>query len=150
MKYIQDSDWALYKEIIDGVHEDFNQDTITLMSKVRVRNRYQEDTNRESNYNHIPLKCLIQYNVFRTWPMTKETDSGSTDAESIVVLLNNTYLSSINMLTTEGNLDYDPGNDLFEFRGHIYRDAGNTPISQAKDNPLLTLIILKRLPKDTP
>lgn len=146
MAYIPDNIWDKYKDIINNVHSDFNQDSLTLFKKVKAFDRFKEG---EATYNEITLKCLVQYNIFRTWPMTDETDAGALDQESIAIYLNNKYLKDNGYLTVEGNLDFDPGNDYFIFQGQKYRSSGETPVSQAKNEPLFTLLILKRNPTQT-
>ena len=92
----------------------------------------------------IKLNCLVQFNMFRTWPMTEETASGALDKESIAVYLNNAYLKSLGYLSNEGTFKFDPGVDFFKYRGQKYRSSGETPAAQAHDEPLFTLLILKR------
>lgn len=146
MSLISDSDWLEYTNLINEVHSDFNQDIITLFKKDPKLNRYSEEN---IGYTKISLLGLIQYNIFRTWPMTKETTAGGLDEESIAVYFNNKYLSDNGYLTSNGNLDFDPGLDYFEFNGVRYRSAGETPVAQAKSLPLLTILILKRTPVNT-
>lgn len=147
MTYVTDAQWQEYKDIINGVHDDFNQDTLTWKKFTKSLNRYSEDDSKA--YTDISLKCLVQYNMFRTWPMTKETDSGALDKESIAVYLNSKYLSDLGYMNVEGSFEFDPGNDKFVFKGQEYRSAGETPVAQAKDEPLLTILILKRTPTNT-
>lgn len=147
-KFISDKVWTRYKRAIDDVHSDFNQAIIVWKKYIENLSRYGDDSVKQT-YLDIPLQVLIQYNMFRTWPMTSETDSGALDMESITVYINNTYLQSIGYLTSEGNLGFDPGMDYFEYNGQSYRASGETPVSQAKDTNLFTFLILKRLPTKT-
>lgn len=146
MSYITDAEWAEYRDIIDEAHSDFNQQVIKLWKKDPGIDRYQEN---DVTYTDTDLLCLIQYNIFRTWPMAKDTPSGILDEESIAIYLNITYLNSISMLTADGNLKFDPGVDYFELQGLRYRSAGETPVAQAKNQPLMLLLILKRIPINT-
>lgn len=147
-KFINDRIWEKYKKIINTVHNDFNQATLVWKKFTEKLNRYGDDSN-EPNYTDIPLNVLIQYNMFRTWPMTQETDSGALDAESITVYINNKYLSDLGYITINGNFDFDPGMDYFIYKGQQYRSSGETPVSQAGDTDLFTFLILKRVPTKT-
>jgi hypothetical protein len=144
--YIPDSIWTKYKDIINNAHDDFNKDIISLFTTKKSLDRFSEG---KLGYDSIDLECLVQYNVFRTWPMTKGTTSGDLDEESITVYLNNKYLSTIGLISTSGNFKFNPGSDYFIFKGQRYRSSGETPVSQAKDEPLFTLLILKRTPTRT-
>lgn len=148
-RFISDVIWAKYKSIINGVHDDFNQDTIVLMRRKAGLTQFNEDPYSSADFDTISLKCLIGYNVFRTWPMVDETDTGALDKESITVYLNNKYLNDNGHLTIDGNLYFDPGTDYFIFNGQRYRSSGETPVSQANDEPLFTMLILKRLTTST-
>lgn len=146
--YINDSVWDKYKSIINNAHYDFNQATIVWKKHNEILNRFNDDSVKPT-FTDIPLKGLIQYNMFRTWPMTQETDSGALDAESITVYFNNQYLSDLGYITEEGNFGFDPGKDYFTYKGQFYRSSGETPVSQAKDTDLFTFLILKRVPTET-
>jgi hypothetical protein len=80
--------------------------------------------------------------------MTDETVSGALDKENIVAMLNRDYLDGLGYLTADGMIDIDPGVDIFFHLGLEYRSAGETPISQAGDNPLHYYLVLKR--EETP
>jgi hypothetical protein len=147
MSYLSDADWDEYKDIIDSVHDDFNQETLIWKKFKKTLNRFSEGKNQD--YDTINLKCLVQYNIFRVWPMTKETNTGALDEQSVAVYLNNTYLSSLGHLTVGGVFKFDPANDKFILHGLEYRAAGETPVAQAHNRALLNLIILKRVPTNT-
>ena len=140
--------WQVYKNLINKVHDDFNQDTITWKRFIRGKQRYGEDDISHDNYTDINLLCLIAYNVFRTWPMTAKSVAGDLDKESIVVILNKKYLEDLGYLNTNSFFDMDPGKDKFIHHGLEYRASGETQVSQAKDEPLLFYIILSR--QETP
>lgn len=145
---ISDLQWDIYKKIINDAHEDFNQDTITWVRQLHSMPRYGEDEGNRSTGN-ITLKCLNAYNFFRTWPMTDESVAGKIDKESQVVMLNKEYLNGLGYLTVDGNFDFDPGADYFIFQGQKLTAAGETPLSQAYDDPLHIMLILKREPTPT-
>lgn len=140
--------WQAYKNIINDVHDSFNQDTVTWHRFTKGLQRYGEDDITKDTYTDIPLKCLISYNIFRTWPMTAETPSGGVDKENIVMILNKNYLSENGYLNSSGFFALDPGKDFFIHMGLTYRSAGETPVAQAGDENLLFYVILSR--EETP
>lgn len=136
--------WQVYKNIINKAHDSFNQDSITWHRHIRGFQRYGEDTKVNEHYDDIILKGLVGYNIFRTWPMTKETTAGATDKENIVLMLNKKYLEDLGYLNSDGFFAMDPGKDKFTHREMAYRAAGETEVAQAGDDPLMFYIVLKR------
>lgn len=149
MNKISQQMWNTYKNIINGAHEFFNQDEIIWVRQVNNLQRWGEDDSANTGTNNITLKCLNTYNYFRTWPMTEETVGGKLDKESMVVLLNKEYLNSLGYINDNGNFDFDPGADYFIFQGQTMTASGETPLSQAYDDPLHIMLILKREPTKT-
>lgn len=149
MSKISIPQWNTYKKIINDAHDFFNQEEITWYRQVNNLQRYGEDSSTYSNHTPITLKCLNAYNYFRSWPMTDETVGGKLDKESMVVLLNKKYLNDLGYINNDGNFDFDPGSDYFEFLGQKMTSAGETPLSQAYDEPLFIMLILKREPTPT-
>jgi hypothetical protein len=145
MNGISDAQWAVYANIINKAHDFFNQDIITWVRKSHGLQRWGEDNKGIRKDDTIDLKCLINYNVFRAWPMSKETDSGVIDKESILIVLNKKYLNGLGYINANGNFDFDPGEDYFIHQGQKLRSSGETPASQAKSDPLHVFIILKRM-----
>jgi hypothetical protein len=92
----------------------------------------------------IPLKVLISYNYFRTWPLSKHDTQGESDNQNMAVFINRDYLSSLGYLTSKGYLSFNPATDFFIHRGIKYKGEGDTFASQAYDDPLLILIVLRR------
>lgn len=141
---IPDSVWTTVRGIIRDAHDTFNQDTITWVSHTQTTvARYNEDDPGYTPTN-IELKCLLGYNYFRTWPMSRFEEEGEIDEENMIVLFNKDYLSDLGYLTSEGYFNYKGDRDLFIHRGIKYRPAGDTLLSQAKDNPLFLMVILRR------
>ena len=141
---ISTQQWNVYKNIINKAHLSFNQDTITWRRFIRSNKRYQEDNASNETYTEIALEVLIQYNIFRTWPMSDEGQGGQLDQESIVLMLNKSYLNDLGYLNEHGFFAMDPGKDEFVHQGIKYRAAGETQIAQAGDDPLLFYIVLSR------
>jgi hypothetical protein len=141
--------WATYKNIINSAHDMFNQDEIIWFKTRHNLQRFGEDDKSLKHYDQIPLKVLIGYNVYRSWPMTKETESGSIDKESILLIINKKYLNDLGYINANGNFDFSPGDDYFTHQGQKLRASGETPAAQANDEPLLVYIILKRMETNT-
>lgn len=143
MGYLSDADWARYRDIINSVHEDFNQDNLLWrrLNPTQV-NLFNEEA--PETYTDINLKALVGYNYFRTWPITRHSESGEQDNQNMVVYLNRNYLSTLGYLTPEGYFDYRPDKDTFIHRGIQYKCEGDTFLAQAKDTPLLIQLILRR------
>lgn len=140
---ISPSLWAKYKGIINEFHNDAFQDDITWVRNLGTVPRHGED--RPMNEDPIALKGLFQYNGFRVWPLTQFTPSGEEDKQSEVILFNIQYLKSLNLLDTENRLPYDQAKDIFIHRGIKYESGGDTLLAQAEGEPLLFLIILKKI-----
>lgn len=138
--------WASYRDKVNETNNSFNQEEVIWRRTISNLDRYGED-NKETV--DITILALLQYNIFRSWPMTSESTSGALDKESMVMILNIDYLSKNGYLTINGNLDFDPSSDIFIHNSQEYRAAGETPMSQAGDRPLFIQIILKRLKTPT-
>ena len=141
---ISNAQWDLYKGIINNAHNYFNQDTVIWRRFVRGLQRYGEDNASNEATEDITLKVLILYNSFRTWPITEESVSGITDKQNMVLMINKSYLNGLGYLNGSGFFDINPGRDIFIHMGEKYRASGETPVGQAKDDPLHFFIVLKR------
>lgn len=144
MAMINSSQWQVYKNIINKAHDIFNQDTIIWKKLTTGLQLYGEDDISNDAYTDIPLKVLITYNIFRTWPITQSTPDGIMDRENIVMMLNKKYLLDLGYLNSDGYFEFDPGRDKFFHHGQEYKAMGETPVSQAGDDPLHFYIILIR------
>jgi len=149
MAGISDAQWQVYTNIINQAHDFFNQEDIIWVRHSYGLQRWGEDNKTIDKSDIINLKCLINYNVFRTWPMTKETESGIIDKESVAIIFNKNYLQSLGYINSNGNFNFDPGLDYFTHQGQKLRASGEMPAAQAKDNPLLVILILKRMETNT-
>ena len=139
--------WENYKKVINLSHNDFFQETIVWKKLIKRLNRYEDNNN--ITYDTINLKCLLAFNVFRSWPTTIETEAGALDSENMVMYLNLNYLMGAGYLSPDNNFKFDPALDYFIYAGQKYRSAGEMPAAQAKDEPLLVMIILKRVTTET-
>ena len=149
MAFINIATWNRYKSIINEVAEDFNEAIVVFYKNTVNIQRHGEGVSSGQQFTQINVKCLISFNYFRTWPTTKDTNTGALDKESMVLIFNNDYLNSINLINAHGNFDIEPGIDYFEYQGVFYEPSGETPVSHAHDIPLHTYVIVKRKPVDT-
>jgi len=139
---ISDADWTKYIDIINDFQAVAFQQTVTWKRTRVVRNRWQEGDNIRTE--DVSIKGLIQYNIFRNWPINKTTKTGQIDEESCQLLLNYQYLVDNGWVNANGQFDFDPGLDKFVIEGLIYKPMGDAKAAQAKDKPLLVFIILQR------
>lgn len=147
MAHMTDAQWQRYINTINEWQEDAFQQEFTWKRAITRTSRYGEDIN--NRYEYITLKGLIHYNNFRSWPVNMYTDTGELDKQSIMVFLNIAYLNNLGYSDEHGVLKYDPGFDKFIINGIVYVNAGESQVSQAKDEPILSFIILKREETDT-
>ncbi len=136
--------WQSFKDTVNEAADSFNQEVVTWHRLTKSLDRYGEDDKGSETYEDIPLNCLIAFNVFRTWPMSDETPAGLLDQESITMMLNRQYLINNSWVTAAGFFAVNAGKDEFTHMGVRYKLAGETPVSQAGDEPLHFYIILKR------
>lgn len=148
MAFIDPAVWQKYKDTINEFHEDAFQDSFIWRRSAGGIDRFAED-NLNEIFTDITLTGLAQYNYFRSWPLTKTAETGNLDNENLTMLINNKYLLDLGYMNAEGYFDFTEEADQFIFRGIKYRSFGNTHVSQAGDEPLLTMLILKRDSKQT-
>jgi hypothetical protein len=136
--------WNKYKNLINKIHKEFNQDTLTWR-KHTPQGVTQFNEGIENNYEDFELKILIGYNSYRTWPITKHNqDTGEIDNQNLVVYINVSYLKELGYTDQHGYFQFNPANDKFIHRGIIYKGEGDTFLSQASDEPLLFILVLRR------
>lgn len=140
--------WDKYKRAVNQFADQADQAELLWERSLGSIDRYMEDHSTE-RFEKITLEVLVQYNYFRSWPITKNTETGSLDNESILVYLNKDRLNTLGYLNAEGYFDFDPDADRFTIEGKRYKAQGDTSVSQAGDIPLHTIIILQREPSDT-
>ena len=141
--YLDQSQWDEYKGVINDFLDDVGNDKIIWQrSTTGVIPRHGED--RKLNLEPFELRGLFQYNAYRTWPINQLTDTGVEDKQSELLLLSIKYLKSLNLLDENNKLIYNPSQDKFTHRGFDYEATGDSFVSQAEDEPLIFMIILKR------
>jgi hypothetical protein len=135
--------WQLYKDLMRDAQETFAKQTITWLRSRGGLDRFAED-NVTERFDTITLEVLIQYNIFRTWPITATSDQGQIDKESVVIYMNKEYLEENNWLTTNNNFKLDAAADRFIIDGITHIAMGNTDVAQDHSDPLWVIVILKR------
>lgn len=143
--YIDQSQWDSYREIQEDFWEDNAGDTLFWEKSFGTVPRFGED--RAKNLEAIPLKCLFQYNNYRTWPVNIFGDTGEEDKQSEVAIFSIKYLNSLNLLEERDGqlrLIYNPTDDRFRHLGWNYEATGDTAVAQAGLSPIFFMIILKR------
>lgn len=140
---IPDSVWSHYKKIVNNfIDQDSGKQRILWKKSVSIPLLFGEDSGQK--YINVYLDCLIQYNSFRTWPINKETVSGELDDQNMAIFISANQLRELGYLNSHGYFDFDRSLDRFVVNGILYKASGDTQVSQAKDEPLLFQIILKR------
>jgi hypothetical protein len=142
MAFLTTATWNRFKNIINEASDDFfQQDLIWRRSTVTMQ-RFGEDP--PYKYQDVTLLGLFLYNDFRTWPSTLPSQSGETDPQTLAVMFNLKYLQSRGFINANGNFMYDSAADRFIIDGQVYKEMGSTKAAQAKDNPLLIQLVLKK------
>lgn len=143
MSLINAITWDKYKDIINQAHDTFNQHTIVWKRSLGGLDRNGED-NLSERFENIELKGLIDYNYIRKWPITNVTTTGELDRQTMVLILNIKYLSDNGWLNVNNNFNFNFTSDRFIDQGITYKAFGDTPLSQAYDNPLHIMLVLQR------
>lgn len=136
--------WTRYKNIINNFHDDANKDQLSWLPEQDFIPLHGEDQGVLGD--PIILDCLFSYNFFRTWPVVGYTINGEVDKQSCVAIINVEYLKREHpsRINNYNRLIYKPDHDIFQHRGDTYTATGDTFISQANNEPLLFMLILKR------
>lgn len=141
--FISDSEWKKYAETIYSFIETAaGLQKITWQKTVNSKNQFGED--QGSKHINVEIEGLIAYNYFRSWPLTQPSTTGDVDKENCVLLLSKDYLHKSGYLNSEGYFEFDSANDRFILEGINYKSSGDTSMSQAKDKPLIFMVVLKR------
>ena len=142
------TNWAAYKALMRDAQETFANQPITWRRRIESLDRFNEDEPLYS-YTDITIKALLQYNVFRTWPITRNTDSGDIDEESLMVIINREYLGELGYLTANNNFNFSPSGDRFIISGYTYKCQGYLDSSQDDNEALWVNLILEKENKNT-
>lgn len=143
MDYIGTKNWALFSKVLRDAKNTFSKKTIEFIRYPRELNRYREDPVQATPVITL-VEVLLNYNYMRTWPITQSSLSGEIDRQSIQIFFNKVYLKELGLLTVNNNLDYDPSMDRFIIDGIKYKAVGDTAASQAPNDDIHYLVIVKR------
>jgi len=140
--------WNLYKDIIRSAHDTFNQETVLWQKRLFGLDIHGED-DENAQFQFIPLKCLMNYNDFKVWPLNSPMTSGELDRETTVAIFNLEYLGENNWLTPNGQFQFNQATDRLIHRGIVYKSTGDTQLAQAYNEPLLVHLVLTREETET-
>lgn len=146
MDLVGNANWSMYKSLIGvDAHDTFNQEDVIWHRLAYGLDRWGED-NKNAVFTDITLKGLFSYNYFRQWGVNQSTVSGEIDKQSEAVIFSIEYLKSLDPAILDANnfWNFDLLEDRFIHRGVTYIVKGDTFISQAQDEPMHIMIILKR------
>jgi|SRR5882757_4846236 len=149
MNVISDIDWDSFRALHETDVQDtfFQQQIIWKRQRTRV-DRFGED-NSSATVDSISLKCLLNYNFMRTWPISKTGEAGETDEQSIQIYFGKKYLRDLGYLDANDYFAYDPGYDRFVIDGMIMKPMGDSSVAQIQTNSLLVSVIVVRQPPAT-
>ena len=137
--------WEKFESAINNRAFDlFNQKTIKWFRSVKSLDPHGEKGKNYQSYQEVELKCLCEYNIFKVWPLDKDSPSGTMDMQNVLIIFNKKYLSDNGWLNSNGYFAFDSGNDYFVLDGIKYLDAGDTQASQSAADNVLFYLILKR------
>ena len=143
MQLVSDKAWSKYKKIIqDFLDQDTGRQKIVWAKHINQPLSYGEDSLPQYSFNVIEALCY--YNAFRNWPINKSSVSGEQDEENLSIMISRQYLKDRGYLNSSGYFDFNWAEDRFIINGISYRPTGDTNVSQAKDEAIVFLIILKR------
>jgi hypothetical protein len=143
MRKVRLAKWQKYKQIIsDFMDSDASRKPIQYLKRIALPNLFGEDSG--DTYIEKELLVLIQDNSYRTWPLNPTSISGELDNQNVAIWVSKTYLEKEGLINEAGYFDIDVSEDRFRIDGIIYKPSGDTAVSQASDETLLFMIILKR------
>ena len=140
---VPNKSWDRYKRIISTfMDKDAGRQSIIWAKNVDQLLTHGEDY--IPKYYRIEIEALCFYNAFRNWPINKVAVSGELDEENLSILVTTEYIESIGYLNKDGYWDFDWSKDRFVINRQVYKPSGDTQVSQAKDQALVFMVILKR------
>lgn len=143
MPKVSNKAWSKYKRVVQNfLDQDSGRQKIIWASHIDQILSYGEDSLPQYVFNVIEALCY--YNAFRNWPINKSSVSGEQDEENLSIMISRQYLADMGYLDPNGYFDFNWVEDRFIINGIPYRPTGDTNVSQAKDEAIVFLIILKR------
>lgn len=143
MPKVSNKAWSKYKRIVQNfLDQDSGRQEIVWAKHINQILSHGEDSIPQYVFNVIEALCY--YNAFRNWPINKSSVSGEQDEENLSIMISRQYLAERGYLDSNGYFDFNWAEDRFIINGIPYRPTGDTNVSQAKDEAIVFLIILKR------
>lgn len=140
-RYVRNVDWDRYKHIVQKfLEDDSGRQTVGWCRKLNQMLSMGEDS--YPKYHLVVIEALCYYNAFRNWPINKATVSGELDDENLVILIPKSAVKPY--LNSEGYFQFNWSEDRFIINGIPYKPDGDTEVAQAKDEPIVFQIILRR------
>lgn len=140
-RYVRNKDWDRYKHIVQKfLEDDSGRQTIGWCRNINQMLYMGED--KSPVYEMITIEALCYYNAFRNWPINKATVSGELDDENLVILIPKSSIKPY--LNKNGYFQFNWSEDRFIINGIPYKPDGDTEVAQAKDEPIVFQIILRR------
>lgn len=142
MQIVSNADMAEFKRLFnEDVQDTFALTTIIWRRMINPSaDRFREDTNTDTTQD-IELKCIVNYNYMRSWPVSGLAESGQLEEQSIQVLFVKDYLNKLGYVV-DGRFDYRPDFDRFVLDGLIRKPMGDSSVSQAFDEALFYEVIM--------
>ena len=143
MPKVSNKAWSKYKRTVQNfLDQDSGRQKIIWASHIDQILSYGEDSLPQYVFNVIEALCY--YNACRNWPINKSSVIGEQDEENLSIMISKQYLADRGYLDSNGYFDFNWAEDRFIINGIPYRPTGDTNVSQAKDEAIVFLIILKR------
>lgn len=142
-KYISNKAWNRYKKIVQKfLNLDAGRQKVFWMQHVDQMLAFAEDSTPQ--FVGIEIEALCFYNAFRNWPLNKATVSGALDEENLSIYISKSAIEELGYLNSDGYWNFNWEEDRFVINGIVYKPSGDTQVAQAKDEPLVFMVILKR------
>lgn len=136
--------WSRYKKLVQKfLSEEAGLKPITWLVHLSQPLPFGEDVG--SCYLSRTLQVLVGYNVMRTWPINQVTPSGELDNETCYIIISNDKLAELGYLDEHGYFKFDITRDRFIIDGISYKSSGDTQYAQAREDELVSMVILKRI-----
>ena len=138
---VNDSIWKKYKHIVQNfIDQDAGLQEVIWLKHIQ----YVALTPFLKCPERIPLQALINYNAFRTWPLNVGTPSGELDEINCAMLVSQKQLVEKGLTNNKGYWTFDAALDRFIINGELYISKGDTQVAQAKDEPIVFQVLLRR------
>lgn len=142
-KFVSNKAWERYKRIVQKFLDfDAGRQVIYWMKHVDQQLAFAEDSTPQ--FIGIQIEALCFYNAFRNWPLNKATVSGALDEENLSIYISKSAVEKLGYLNSDGYWNFNWEEDRFVINGIVYKPSGDTQVAQAKDEPLVFMVILKR------